>query len=237
MTSISGFMANSYSYLSSNAGQKSAAPSKSDSNPASSEKVARQAQSKDAPAPGSLASAAITAREKIDAGYAKLGTTGTSRTTADEWDAIGFPDFDRKMLYAVKSNEGGKFTAVEVNAAKNEIANRVSDIINANDPLADNGLKADRAVLRFLDAASDEEKASFDWAVARASVQKSYMLGGGTANVGSGDRVVDKLVQAWNQVIASGGNSNDFPNMPAYQEARIWWAQDHGSTPRISFNV
>ncbi len=237
MTSISGIVANSYSYLSSNAGQKSPVSSKSDSNPASSEKVARQAQSKDAPAPGSLASAAITAREKIDAGYARLGTTGTSRTTGDEWDAIGFKDFDRQTLFAIFSNEGGLFSDAEMVAAKFQVSSRLSDIVNANDPLADNGVKANRAVLRFLDAASDEEKASFDWAVERASVQKSYMLSGGTANVGSGDRVVDKLVQAWNQVIASGGNSNDFPHMPAYQEARTWWAQDHGSTPRISFNV
>lgn len=237
MTSISGFMANSYSYLSSNTGQKLSVSSKSDSSTASSEKVAEQAQPKDAPAPGALASAAATARAKIDAGYAKLGVTGTSRTTADEWDNIGFPDFDRQMLYSVTSNEGGMFTDVEVNAAKNEIANRLSDIINANDPLADNGTKAYRAILDFYDAASDYEKGSFEWAIARASAEKSYVLSGGTENVGTGDRVVDKLVEAWDQVIARGGTSNDFANMPAYQEALTWWAQDHGGAPRFSFNV
>ncbi|MDP2698748.1 hypothetical protein [Thalassospira sp.] len=234
MTSISGLFANTFSYASTNAGQKQTAASKPESVSASLEKTTPETAKA---APGSLASAAATAREKIDAGYAKLGTTGTTRTTANEWDAIGFPDFDRQMLYAVISNEGGMFTDVEVNAAKNEIANRISDIINSNDPLADNGTKAFRAILDFYDAASDEEKSSFEWAIARASAQKSYMLSGGTENVGTGNRVVDKLMQAWDQVVARGGNSNDFANMPAYREALTWWSQSNGGAHHVNLNV
>ncbi|OSQ47899.1 hypothetical protein TALK_09720, partial [Thalassospira alkalitolerans] len=168
MTSVSSLLANTYSYASANAGHKQSASSKSESVPTPAESATPETVTPAKAASGSLASAAVAAREKIDAGYAKLGTTGTTRTTADEWDEIGFPDFDRQMLYAVTSNEGGIFTDVEVNAAKNEIANRISDIINSNDPVH-NPTKVFREIVNFYDAASDDEKASFDWAVTRAS--------------------------------------------------------------------
>ena len=237
MTSISGFLSNSYSYLSSNAGQKSSVSLKSDGNLASSGKAAEQVPAKGTSASGALANAASMAREKIDAGYTKLGVTGTTRTTADEWDAIGFPDFDRQMLYAVTSNEGGIFTDVEVNAAKNEVANRISDIINTTDPLHQNPVAVNRAIIEFYDAASDDEKASFDWAVNRASAQKSYELSGGTENVSTGNQLVDTLMQAWDQVIARNGNSNDFASMPAYRDALLQWSSMNGSAHHVDLNT
>ena len=234
MTSVSGLSTGTYSHVLANAGQKQSPSPKSENASAPAEKSTSGAVK--APT-GSLASAAATAREKIDAGYARLGTTGTTRTTGDEWDAIGFKDFDRQTLYAISSNEGGLFTDEEITAAKYQVSARISDIINANDPLADNGIKAYRAILDFYDAASDDEKASFEWAIARASAQKSYMLSGGTENVGTGDRVVDKLVQAWDQVIGRNGNSNDYPNMPAYREALTWWSQANDGARRVDLRA
>ncbi|WP_417810920.1 hypothetical protein [Thalassospira alkalitolerans] len=237
MTSVSSLLANTYSYASANAGHKQSASAKSESVPTPAESATPETVTPAKAAPGSLASAAAAAREKIDAGYAKLGTTGTTRTTADEWDEIGFPDFDRQMLYAVTSNEGGIFTDVEVNAAKNEIANRISDIINTTDPLHQNPVAVNRAIIEFYDAASDDEKASFDWAVTRASAQKSYELSGGTENVSTGNPIVDKLIEAWDQVIARNGNSNDFANMPAYRDALMAWSQANDGARHVDVSA
>ncbi|HBU99715.1 MAG TPA: hypothetical protein DEF21_17685 [Thalassospira lucentensis] len=228
MTSISGFMANRYATLSSNAGQRQSASQTSGNAAVSSQ----QAVSKEtaAPAPGSLASAAMMARDKIDAGYAKLGITGTSGTTAEQWDAVGFPDLDRQMLFAVKSNAGGLFSEAEVSAAKTEFNNRISDIMDDN---PDDPAQGYRDVIDFYDAASDDEKATFDWVVDRSEVQKSYFVHGGREDVGMGMPVVEKLMQAWGQLSAAGGNSNDLPNMPAYHEAMMWWAQDNGGAHHV----
>ncbi|KJE33993.1 hypothetical protein UF64_16265 [Thalassospira sp. HJ] len=237
MASISGFLANSYSYLSSNAGQRSSVTAKSsDGSSGVSEKTSETAPAsgKEAPAPGTLANAAANARAKIDAGYAKLGITGTSRTTADEWDEVGFPEFDRQMLYAVQSNEGGLFSDMEVLAAENEVANRISDIVNAN---PQNPTRAYREIVDFYDSASADEKASFEWAVSRASYQKAYILSGGTEDVSTDNPLVDKLTQAWDQVIARNGNSHDFPNMPAYRDALMWWSDANGGARHVDLSA
>ena len=230
MTSISGFMANRYAALSSNAGQRQSASQTAGNAAVSSQQAVSKETAAAAPAPGTLASAAMMARDKIDAGYAKLGITGTSGTTAEQWDAVGFPDLDRQMLFAVKSNAGGLFSEAEVSAAKKEFNNRISDIMDANpDDLA----QGYRDVIDFYDAASDDEKATFDWVVDRSEVQKSYFVHGGREDVGMGMPVVEKLMQAWGQLSAAGGNSNDLPNMPAYHEAMMWWAQDNGGAHHV----
>ena len=235
MTSIPGFMMNRYATLSSNAGQRQ--PASQTSGNAAGASSGRQtvpsqkSAAATAPEPGTLASAAMIAREKLDAGYAKHGIIGTSGTTAEEWDAVGFPDLDRQMLYAVKSNAGGLFSEAEVAAAKKEVENRISDIMDAN---PDDLKQAYRDVIDFYDAASEDEKATFDWVVDRSEVQKSYFVHGGREDVGLGMPAVEKLMEAWGQVMASGGNSNDLPNMPAYREAMMWWAQDNGGGQHVN---
>ena len=206
MTSISGFMANRYATLSSNAGQRQSASQTSGNAAVSSQQAVSKETAAAAPAPGSLASAAMIARDKIDAGYAKLGVTGTSGTTAEQWDAVGFPDLDRQMLFAVKSNAGGLFSEAEVSAAKKEFNNRISDIMDAN---PDDLKQGYRDVIDFYDAASDDEKATFDWVVDRSEVQKSYFVHGGREDVGMGMPVVEKLMQAWGQLSAAGVASFD----------------------------
>lgn len=109
MTSISGFLANSYSYLSPKSGQRSAVGAKSDGSAAPAGQATEQTPAKSTATHGTLAGAALTARAKIDAGYAKLGSADTARMTADDWDTVGFPEFDRQMLYAIQTNEGGLF--------------------------------------------------------------------------------------------------------------------------------
>ena len=232
MVSVSSLLANTSSYVSANAAQRQSASSKSDSviPPAESVTPAKAAS-------GSLASAAVAAREKIDAGYAKLGATGTTRTTGEEWDEIGFKDFDRQTLYAISSNEGGLFSDLEVTIAKSQVGARISDIINTTDPLHQNPVAVNRAIIEFYDAASDDEKASFDWAVTRASAQKSYELSGGSENVSTGNPIIDKLMQAWDQVIARNGNSNDFANMPAYRDALMAWSQANDGARHVDVSA
>lgn len=236
MTSISGFLANSYSYLSPNSGQKSVAGAKSEGSAAQSDKASEQAPAKPAAPQGTLADAALTARAKIDAGYAKLGAANTARMTGEDWDEVGFPEFDRQMLYAIQSNEGGLFSNAEVKAAKDEISSRVSDIVSSIDPNGD-WTEVHRKMIDFYDAASDAEKETFAWAEARASHQTAYMLSGGTDDVKTDNPVVNKLTQAWDQVIANKGTSHDLPMMPAYREALMWWSDANNGARHVDLSA
>jgi len=242
MTSISGFLANSYSYLSPKSGQRSAVGARSDGGAAQSSQSSQsgqateQAPAKPAATHGTLAGAAVTARAKIDAGYAKLGSADTARMTADDWDAVGFPEFDRQMLYAIQTNEGGLFSDAEVKAAKDEVASRISDIVQSSGADGD-WTEVHRKMIEFYDAASDAEKETFAWAEARASHQTAYMLSGGTDDVRTDNPVVNKLTEAWDQVIGSNGTANDLPTMPAYREALMWWSDANGGARHVNLSA
>ncbi|WP_296989749.1 hypothetical protein [Thalassospira sp. UBA1131] len=236
MTSISGFLANSYSYLSPKSGQRSAVGAKSDGSAAPAGQATEQTPAKSTATHGTLAGAALTARAKIDAGYAKLGSADTARMTADDWDTVGFPEFDRQMLYAIQTNEGGLFSNAEVKAAKDEVASRISDIVQSSGPDGD-WTEVHRKMIEFYDAASDAEKETFAWAEARASHQTAYMLSGGTEDVRTDNPVVNKLTQAWDQVIGSNGTAHDLPNMPAYREALMWWSDANGGARHVDLSA
>src|SRR5262245_40288443 len=123
-----------------------------------------------------FASVAKDARATLDAGYRTLGKTGDVYTTGEEWK-VAFGGTGRRSLYAVASNEGGQVSKEEQGAAQYLMAQQQgaamgldADAIRfQDDPAA--GYKAGIA---FLDGVSDEEKASFAWAVQRAASQYAY---------------------------------------------------------------
>jgi hypothetical protein len=173
-----------------------------------------------------FAAVAKDARATVDAGYRKLGKTGDIYTTAQEWKAA-FGGMDRRSLYAVASNQGGRFSKEEQGAAKYVMAQQqgaamgldLGAIRFESDPAA--GYKAGIA---FLDSVSDEEKASFEWAVQRAASQYAYDVlmrrdGKEPENLDSTNPVVKMIKGALDALAATDDPSQLLEDMPQYIEA------------------
>ncbi len=99
--------------------------------------------------------------------------TGTFRREIfAEFDTM---ELDRRMLYAIASNEGNQFTTEEVSLAKSWMRNQVQEVMFGGDRDPTDYTTPIINHIKFLDAsASPEEKASFEWIEARATAQFMY---------------------------------------------------------------
>ncbi|WP_174718551.1 hypothetical protein [Azospirillum humicireducens] len=129
-----------------------------------------------------FATVASDARAALDAVYRQRGKAMDMRTSGTEWEAA-FQGMDRRALYAVASNAGGRFSKDEQGAADFLMGKQVEKAqgIDSADPASiaafqGNLANAMKAGAKFLDTVSDEEKQSVTWAMSRASMQHSHEL-------------------------------------------------------------
>ncbi|AWK87973.1 hypothetical protein DEW08_11300 [Azospirillum thermophilum] len=122
-----------------------------------------------------FATVAEEARTALDASLASLAKAGKPASLSDpqQADAL-FGAFDRRSLFAVASNSGGKFSKEEQKAAQSVMARQQEQAMKAADPTGSNPAAAYRAGVLFLDQAGEEEKASAGWSVQRAAAQFGY---------------------------------------------------------------
>jgi hypothetical protein len=173
------------------------------------------------------ATVAKDARATLDGGYRKLGKTRDIYTTAEEWKTA-FGGMDRRSLYAVASNAGGQFSKEEQGAAQYLMAQQQGAAMGLDagairfqdDPAA--GYKAGIA---FLDSVSDEEKASFEWAVQRAASQYAYEVlmrrdGKEPEILDSTNPAVKMIKGALEAVAAADDPSKQLEDMPEYKQAQ-----------------
>jgi hypothetical protein len=88
---------------------------------------------------------------------------------------IGLTSLDRRSLFAIATNNAGKFSAAEQAVAGNELGNRFAAALapaTATAQLTGNFSGIYKAALDYLDGASGEEKATASWATDRAAVVK-----------------------------------------------------------------
>src|SRR6202020_1458102 len=81
----------------------------------------------------------------------------------------------RRSLFAIATNNGGKFTPDEQKVANTELGNRFNDAMApaaATSKLTGNFSTVYKAALDYLDGASSEEKATATWSAQRAAVLK-----------------------------------------------------------------
>lgn len=136
---------------------------------------AARAQLADSSAANDFSAITSAARATLDGFYAAVNVT--SPLNADGKATIDLSSLDRRSLFAISTNNGGKFTPDEQTVANREIDKRFNAVMT---PAADssNATKnytiAYKAALDYLDGASVEEKATATWAATRAAVQKSY---------------------------------------------------------------
>jgi hypothetical protein len=185
MTSVNTGLTNPYAgsaYARAAATQPSLAnalASNDDSSPASNAATnltlsdAAKAQLANASALPDFTTVSAAARTTLDGFYADAKVTGPigddGKTTVD------FASLDRRSLFAIASNNGGKFTPDEQKVASTELTSRFNNALAPATSTAQ--LTGDfsgiyKAALTYLDGASGEEKATASWAAQRAAVVK-----------------------------------------------------------------
>jgi hypothetical protein len=113
------------------------------------------------------------ARTALDTLYATASATGP--IGADGKTTIDLSSLDRRSLFAIMTNNGGKFSPDEQKVAATELNNRFDAVLAP--PAATSKLTGDfssiyKTALDYLDGASNEEKATATWAAQRAAVLK-----------------------------------------------------------------
>ncbi len=115
------------------------------------------------------------ARSALDKLYAATKVTGP--LDSDGKTTIDLSSLDRRSLFAIATNNGGKFTPDEQKVASGELTNRFNVALApaaAATSMTKNYTVVYKAALDYLDGASAEEKATTTWAAQRAAVQKGY---------------------------------------------------------------
>jgi hypothetical protein len=116
------------------------------------------------------------ARTALDGLYAAAKVTGPLDASGNP--GIDLSSLDRRSLFAIASNNAGKFTPDEQNVASRELSNRFNAALAP--AAATTRLTGDygaiyQAALTYLDGASSEEKATAAWSVQRAAVLKGVL--------------------------------------------------------------
>jgi hypothetical protein len=136
----------------------------------------------------SLDQVVVDARAEMDAKYASMQSSGKpfdiNSNEGKDWSTL-FENFDRRTLYAVKSNEGGKFTKQEQDMADSTMSQQeglamglYSGPIRLQgsfvDPFGGDFPQQLKAEMKFLDGVSSEEKSSAKWQFSRATAERTY---------------------------------------------------------------
>ena len=227
MTSISGLPGSVYSYYRAREALSTAASSTADQK---TQDPGTTTRTETTTKP--FADVAAEARTALDAGYVKLGKVATSHTTNEQWrKTVGLGDMDRRSLYAVASNEGGLFSEAESEAARIEMARRAAEVMMKGvRPGSSPDSTNYKAMLDYYDAASAEEKDSFEWAEGRASAEFLYETrieteGGIAEQVQSNSDVSSLIVEGWRQLSATQDSSKRIQEMSAYRLALEHWSE------------
>jgi hypothetical protein len=113
------------------------------------------------------------ARAALDGLYAAAGVKGP--IAADGTTKVDLSSLDRRALFAILTNNGGKFSADEQKAVNTELGNRFNAALapaTATAKMTGDFSSLYRAALDYLDGASGEEKATAAWSALRSAVQK-----------------------------------------------------------------
>ena len=134
---------------------------------------AARAQLAKSPQPD-IATVTSDARVTLDRLYT---VAGVKAPIVDGKTTINLSTLDRRSLFAISTNNAGKFTPDEQAVAATELKQRFATALAPS--LATTRLTGDysvsyKAALDYLDGASDEEKATATWAGQRAAVLKGY---------------------------------------------------------------
>lgn len=136
------------------------------------------------------------ARITLDRLYTVAGVKGP---IVDGEASIDLSTLDRRSLFAISTNNGGKFSPDEQAVAATELKQRFDTALEPS--FATTRLTGDysvsyKAALDWFDGASDEEKATATWAKQRAAVLKGYQATQQDPNTAPSDIPGDPIAAA-----------------------------------------
>jgi hypothetical protein len=141
----------------------------------------------------------VDARSALDALYKAAGVTGP---LADGKETVDLTSLDRRALYAVATNIGGKFSKDEQAVAQQELQARFDAVLApqcAVARLTGDWTQVYKAAIAYMQGAGSEEKASAAYAAETAALQTGYAAAQAQPDAvpaTSGDPVADFLVRA-----------------------------------------
>lgn len=171
----------------------------------------------------SLDAVGADARERMDAVYKAMEASGQpfdyNSTEGRDWNSL-MGSLDRRSLFAVSSNTGGRFTKQEQDIAKTLMSQQQGLATGLySGPTSQMGSYTDlyngdasakfKAATAFLDKVSGDEKSSVSWASSRAAAQTSYqwsMIGKDepAEDLSSNNPLVKLIVSAMDTVRTGG---------------------------------
>lgn len=166
---------------------------------------------------------ASNARATLDAGYKGSDIKPSNATHVDEWREV-MGGLDRRALYAIASNEGGKFSQDEQDAARTFMNEQQSQIFKNASFGGMDGLAGTKAVIQFLDNVSAEEKSSLIWAKDRAVNEVNYEIMSGRNgkkddSLESDNPFVKMIKQALYRLHELQDSTKKVEDMPEYADA------------------
>ncbi|WP_093177123.1 hypothetical protein [Pseudovibrio sp. Tun.PSC04-5.I4] len=180
----------------------------------------------------------------MDARYKETGVTSsqyrniTGTFRRETFDAL---DFDRRTFFAIASNEGGQFSTEEMSAAKSAMDDQEQQAMFGDVPSLKPHLQASKDHILFLEnEASPEEKASFEWAKARATAQVGYQnhADHGDEDFKSDNPIVNRLLVAYEELFEAYNKDmhSRLEEMPSYANAQQQWKDESTSYGEYSIN-
>ncbi|WP_213937258.1 hypothetical protein [Pseudomonas sp. dw_612] len=171
----------------------------------------------------SFADVAVDARKRMDDKYAQMKAGEKPYTGSVEDKNALMGDLDRRSLNAVATNEGGKFSSDEQEAAKALMQQQASlasghysgpedQKKNWKDPFANDPIGRAKAALNFLDNMSPEEKTKPEWLTQHQTLQDAlaqYDKGDPAADGKKKDGHFNNLAEILAGVDTSGSGSKD----------------------------
>ncbi|VVP67376.1 hypothetical protein PS918_00561 [Pseudomonas fluorescens] len=129
-----------------------------------------------------FADVALDARKRMDEKYALMKDSGKPYDNSVQDRNALMGDLDRRSLYAISTNEGGKFSKEEQTAAQDLMRQQAQLATgyyvgpedqkkNWKDPFANDPVGRAKAALNFLDNMSPEEKSTPQWLTQRSTIQ------------------------------------------------------------------
>jgi hypothetical protein len=179
--------------------------------------------------PKDFATVATDARSTLDSFFAKLGKPASIYTPGTQWDEV-LGTLDRRSLYAIASNEGGRFSELEQGHARNAMGQQLAEAIGlTNGTYSTDPAAGFRAGIAFLDGVSEEEQGSKVWATERAATQYSYEFtmrrdGREPEDFESDNPLVRMILEAMEDWAAMGAPTQRFEDWPQYQQAIALYA-------------
>lgn len=137
---------------------------------------AARAQLANASASKDFTAVTADARTALDGLYAAAKVQGPIGTDGNT--TIDLSSLDRRSLFAIATNNGGKFSPDEQKVASTELGNRFNGALApavATSKLTGDFSSIYKAALGYLDGASSEEKATATWSAQRAAVLKGVL--------------------------------------------------------------